>query len=362
MKRIGICNTSFEPGDAVSNDMLGMYNILLEKGYESRLFALTSSLSEPAVHPVEALPAFVHGAEDLCIYHYATGWEQGLNLFSSLACRKIIKYHNVTPSEFFEDINEDYAQACRLGRKLLTKLPEMGVDLYVACSDYSRKELIEAGAEASKCGIVPPFHHIDRLKELNADLGALDLFDDEAVNLLMVGRIAPNKGYDRLIDSFACFTREYNPTSRLLIVGGQDQKLQSYGDYLKNRIAKCGLENRVFFTGKVSDAALKAYYLVADIFLIASIHEGFCVPMIEAMSMKIPIVAVAGSAVTGTLGDSGILWEEFDPELIAASVNAIASDEHLRFALGEMGWKRYQAYFSNEKIENEFLRVLGPFL
>ena len=362
MKRIGICNTNLEPGDAVSNDMLGMYKRLHKKGYRVRLFAFGSSLIEPPVYPIEALPEFLYDSEDLCIYHYATGWEQGLGILSRLKCRKIIKYHNVTPCEFFEGINEDYAQACTLGRKLLTRLPELGVNLYLACSDYSKQELIRAGAKASICEIVPPFHHVDRLKGLEADLAALDRFSHESVNILMVGRIAPNKSYDRLIDAFACYTREYNPKSRLLIVGGQDPKLQSYGEYLKNRIARNRLEKKVVFTGKVSDAALKAYYLVADIFLITSKHEGFCVPMVEAMSMKIPIVAVSGSAVTGTLGDSGILWEEFDPELIAASANAIASDEHLRFALGEMGWKRYQAYFSNERIENDFLRVLGPFL
>ena len=362
MKRIGICNTNLESGDAVSNDMLGMYERLREKGYQVRLFALGTTLSEPVVYPIETLSDFVYNTEDLCLYHYATGWEQGLNILSRLKCRKIIKYHNVTPCEFFEGVNEDYAQACTIGRELLTKLPEMDVDLYLACSEYSKQELIRAGAKASICEIVPPFHHVERLKGLEADLAVLDRFSDESVNLLMVGRIAPNKGYDRLIDAFDCYTREYNPKSRLLIVGGQDPKLQSYGDFLKNRIAGSGLEQKVFLTGKVSDAALKAYYLIADIFLITSLHEGFCVPMVEAMSMKIPIVAVSGSAVTGTLGNSGILWEEFDPELIAASANAIASDEHLRFALGEMGWKRYQVYFSNEKIENEFLRVLGPFL
>lgn len=361
MKRIAICNTNLESGDAVSNDMLGMYRILLEKGREVRLFALETSSLDPPVHPIAAMPEFLHGREDLCIYHYATGWEYGLNILSSLRCRKIIKYHNVTPPEFFEGINVDYTQVCTLGRELLMKLPEMGVDLYLADSEYNRKELIGAGAKASRCEIVPPFHHVDRLKGLDADIVLLDRFNDEYVNLLMVGRIAPNKGYDRLIDAFACYAREYNTKSRLLIVGGQDKKLQSYGDHLKNRIVRSGLVDSIHFTGKVSNATLKAIYLISDIFVNTSRHEGFCVPMIEAMSVKIPIVAVAGSAVTGTLGDAGFLWEEFDPELIAASVNAIVTDEDIRFGLGEMGWERYDRHFSNKKIENDFLQVMGSF-
>ena len=266
MKKIAICNTSYEFGDAVSNDMLGMYNVLVEKGYGVRLFALEPSPSDPPVHSIDTLPEFVHDREDLCIYHYATGWEHGLSILSRLKCRKIIKYHNVTPPEFFEGINADYVQVCTLGRKLLTKLPEMGIDLYLADSEYNNQELIGAGAKPSKCEIVPPFHHVDRLKRLDADLAWLDRFNDESVNILMVGRIAPNKGYDRLIDSFACYAREYNPGSRLLVVGGNDPKLESYKACLEDQIVRNGLKDSVFFTGKVSDAVLKAIYLVADIF------------------------------------------------------------------------------------------------
>jgi len=362
MKKIAICNTSFEPGDAVSNDMMGMNKILVKMGYAVQVFAEAASLSTLTVLPIEALPEFVEDPEDICIYHYATGWDKGLNILSNIRCYKVVRYHNVTPPEFFCGICNDYFQVCEYGHRALQELPKLGVNVYLACSEYSKRELVLAGAEESDCGVVPPFHQVDRLKGIESDLLELDRFNDEFVNLLMVGRLAPNKGYDRLIEAFSYYSHEYNPTSRLLIVGGLDQKLQSYKVHLKNQIARSGLEKKVFFLGKVSDAALKAYYLVADVFAIMSQHEGFCVPIVEAMSMKIPIVAVAGTAITGTVGDSGILWEEFDPEWIAASVNAIACDEHLHFSLGEMGWKRYEEYFSNEKIEHGFLRVLGPFL
>jgi len=93
----------------------------------------------------------------------------------------------------------------------------------------------------------------------------------------------------------------------------------------------------VVFTGKVSEAALKAYYLLAHVFVITSHHEGFCVPLIEAMSMKIPIVAYGKTAIPETVGKVGLVWEECDPQLIAASINKIAQEESLRLTLGEMG-------------------------
>jgi glycosyltransferase involved in cell wall biosynthesis len=115
----------------------------------------------------------------------------------------------------------------------------------------------------------------------------------------------------------------------------------------------------VKFTGGVSDNALKAFYQSANVFMTTSEHEGFCVPLVEAMAMKVAIVAYASSAIPGTVGDVGLVWKERNPYLLAESINSIASDSNLSRALGEMGRRRYERYFTNRKIEAEFLSALG---
>ena len=361
MKRIAICNTSVETGDAVSNDMIGMYHVLVNHGHKVCLFAVDSKITEPHVKPMEEITQFIKAPNDILIYHYATGWDLGLKFLKDLNCRKVIKYHNVTPPEFFEGVNSDYVNVCRAGRHLLTELTRIDADLYVACSEYSKHELIVAGANENKCGVVPPFHHIDRLYKIEADLNELDRYN-KAINMIMVGRLAPNKGHKALIDAYIFYNQHYNPNSRLLIVGSEDPKLQVYTKTLQTKVKSSGFEDRIIFTGKVSDAALKAYYLVADVFMITSMHEGFCVPLIEAMSMKIPIVAYASSAIPDTVGKAGIVWDENDPELMAASVDKIVRDERVRISLGEMGWRRYQNMFTNDKIEAIFLETLNNLL
>jgi len=178
----------------------------------------------------------------------------------------------------------------------------------------------------------------------------------------MVGRVSPNKGHETLIDAFATYYYNYNNNSRLLIVGKEDERLVNYTGLLHNKVNQLGIQEMVVFTGQVSDNALKAYYLVADIFMMTSEHEGFCVPLVEAMAMKVPIVAYGTSAVPGTVGNSGLVWEEPDPFLIAGSVDCIVRDESVRVALGAMGLRRYQEYFTNDNIRSIFLDTLKGLL
>jgi glycosyltransferase involved in cell wall biosynthesis len=118
----------------------------------------------------------------------------------------------------------------------------------------------------------------------------------------------------------------------------------------------------VIFTGEVSEHALKAYYLAAHVFMLTSEHEGFCVPLVEAMAMKIPIVAYASTAIPETVESAGLVWEERNPYLLAESINSIVSGESLRKGLGNMGWQRYTQNFTNAKIEAGFLSAINGFL
>jgi glycosyltransferase involved in cell wall biosynthesis len=190
----------------------------------------------------------------------------------------------------------------------------------------------------------------------------LDTYGDGRTNVLSVARLAPNKGHLTLLNAFAVYHHHYDPTSRLLLVGKEDERLSIYANSLRMRSRELGIENAVVFLGEVSDSALKAFYLVAHVFLMTSEHEGFCVPIIEAMAMKVPVVAYGSSAVPGTVGKAGIVWDKPDPELLAGSLNRVVVDEPARTALATMGRKRFNSRFSRDKIEDRFLKAVGSFL
>ncbi|HEX8145553.1 MAG TPA: glycosyltransferase family 4 protein, partial [Pyrinomonadaceae bacterium] len=315
MSRIAILTRTLTTADAVSNDVIGMYDVLSKHGYEVELYADAWTLHEPRVHHALRLEHFLTGSNDMLIYHYSIGWGLGLELLRGLGCRTVIKYHNVTPPHFFDGIATDYVHMCEEGRQQLKLIARSGCDLYLADSPYNMRELIAEGASERESFVVPPFHHIDRLQSINPDIDILDTYTDGKVNILMVGRVSPNKGHVALLEAFATYYYHYNSNCRLLIVGIEKEEFKAYSRLLREIAGLLCLENAVVFTGEVPDEALKAYYLVANALMFASEHEGFCVPLVEAMAMKVPILAYASSAIPGTVADAGLVWPERDPYL-----------------------------------------------
>jgi glycosyltransferase involved in cell wall biosynthesis len=362
MSRIAILTPSITTGDAVSNDVMGMYKILKELRHETRLYAEGWTFDEPTVWPAHKIRSFLKIPSDLLIYHYSRGWDFGLGLLNERKYKTAIKYHNVTPPEFLVRFSEDFARLCQDGRDQLTDIASAGCDLYMSASSYNERELLQAGVPESKSTVVPPFHHIDRLNSIKPDQKILDAYDDGYVNILMVGRAAPNKNHPALIEAFAAYHHDYNQQSRLLIVGKEETRLNAYNKLLREMAKHLKLQDAVVFAGEVSDSALKAYYSLADVFMMTSEHEGFCVPLVEAMSMKIPIVAYGSSAIPDTVGGVGLVWNERNPYLLAESVNSIVKGNGIGASLGQMGLSRYEQHFTNERIKARFLNAIGKLL
>ncbi len=362
MTRIAILTPSVTTGDAVSNDVLGMYDVLRKRDFDVRVFAEGWALDKPRVWPAPRVESFIKKSTDILIYHYSRGWDPGLELLRNLNCQKVIKYHNVTPPDFFVRYNTDYAAMCAEGRRQITSVADSGCDLYLSASAYNMRELIEAGASESKSFIVPPFHHVDRLHAVEPDASVLNRCRDGKVNICMVGRVAPNKGHPALIEAFAAYHHDYNPNSRLIIVGKEEVRLAKYSTLMRALVKRLGLPDDVIFTGEVSDRALRAYYAAAHVFMITSEHEGFCVPLVEAMAMKIPIVAYASTAIPETVGTVGLVWEERNPYLLAESIKSIVGNRSVGRALSAMGWRRYAQHFTNARIEAGFLNAINELL
>ncbi|HYJ47141.1 MAG TPA: glycosyltransferase family 4 protein [Pyrinomonadaceae bacterium] len=359
LNRVAILTSHLSTGDAVSNDAVGMCAAFQRRGLDARLFAGSWDPSEAEVFKADGVKEFVTGPEDLLIYHFSIEWEPGLTLLRELRCRRAIKYHNVTPPGFFEGISLWHEEKCRVGREQLTEIARMNCDLYTADSEYNRLDLLNAGAAGERCFVVPPFHHVDRLRTIEADIDVLDEYRDGKTNILMVGRVAPNKGHAALIEAFSVYYHDYNRDSRLLIVGKEEAAFRTYSERLHEWTATMLSEEAVLFTGEATDRELKSYYLMANVFAMASEHEGFCVPIIEAMSMKVPVVAYASSAIPATVGGAGLVLEERNPYLMAETIDRLAGDENLNVAFGMAGWQRYERHFANEQVEAELFEAIG---
>ena len=80
-------------------------------------------------------------------------------------------------------------------------------------------------------------------------------------------------------------------------------------------------------TGSVSDEALAAYYATSDVFVCASEHEGFCVPIVEAMGFGLPVVAFDAGAVPETAGTGALVVEDKSPLALATAAHKVTADE-----------------------------------
>ena len=172
---------------------------------------------------------------------------------------------------------------------------------------------------------------------------------------MFVGRLAPNKCQHDLVKVLATLRAGADPTARLRLVGGAE--LATYESALRELASGLGLTDAVEISGSVSPGALAAYYATADVFVSVSEHEGFCVPLLEAMAHDVPVVAYGAGAVPETLGGGGVLLPDKTPVLVAAAVARVARDQGLRDALVTAGRERL-ANFTPEVVSSRLLDVL----
>jgi glycosyltransferase involved in cell wall biosynthesis len=359
MTRVAILTSHISTGSAVSSDVLGMRIALERNGIDARVYAESSDLQEPRIWPLGEIDDFLKEPDDILIYHHSIGWNPALGLLQGRKCKTVVKYHNITPPSFFSGISTWHEEMCREGREQLQAIVDTGCDLYLSDSVYNQQELLATGADEFRSFVVPPFHEIDRLQSLDADLDTLDQYRDGRAIVLSVGRVAPHKGHADLIEAFAAYYYDHNQNSRLLIVGPEEEAFAAHSKRLREIIQFLIVEDAVTFTGEISDSALKACYLLASVFVSPSKHEGFCLPLVEAMAAKVPIISYDSAAIPETVGTAGIVLQDRDAELMAESINLVIKDEAMNVQLGIEGRRRYENYFATSSIETKFLRALG---
>jgi L-malate glycosyltransferase len=191
------------------------------------------------------------------------------------------------------------------------------------------------------------------------DRRILRQYRDGMVNLLFVGRCAPNKRIEDLLNAFYYFQRYVQPASRLIHVGSY-AGMEQYHALLLTRSRELQLKN-VELVGSVRQDELNAYYEVSRAFLCMSDHEGFCIPLLEAMTHDVPVVAYAAGAVPETLDGAGVLVRERRFDLIAETLGRVAEDEPLRTAILK-GQRARLARYEKQDLAADLRRYLGPLL
>jgi glycosyltransferase involved in cell wall biosynthesis len=235
----------------------------------------------------------------------------------------ILIYHNITPPEYFLGVHEQLVRQCYHGRREL--LPYRSrCDLALGDSEFNRQELETLGfSPTGVLPVVPGFTHLDT----TGDARIAEAYDDDWTNILFVGRLIPNKRPDDLIRFFHAYKTGYNPLSRLILAGSYGG-FESYLAQLHMLVAALGVRD-VHILGQVTNEELTALYDVADLFLCASEHEGFCVPLIESFYKRVPVLAYAATAVPATMDGGGMLYESRDPRRVATLMDALLTDAGL---------------------------------
>jgi glycosyltransferase involved in cell wall biosynthesis len=362
MAMIHLLTPAVYPGDAVSNDLLGMLRWLRTRGYRVEAYTGNCHRSlRKQLRPVRAYRDHLRARDDVLIYHHSVGWPAGLALYEQSRNLKVVKYHNVTPAAYYRYYNRGYARACRKGARDTRRLVSAGPELLLADSAFNARELVALGADPGACHTVPPFHGLGELDPLPLD-DALAARLRQRCNLLFVGRLAPNKGHGHLIRALAHYVHYLARPAHLVLVGGFDHGLDDYREDLRYEIQRHRLQGLVHFPGKVSPRRLKTYYAHAQVFVCASEHEGFCVPLVEAMYYRIPIVAYGSGAIPQTLGGAGLVWETPAPAVLAESIRQIEEHADVREALVQSQWQRYQAHYTPAAIGRRLEEALSPLL
>ena len=339
-------------GDAIGDSARRMRGLLRQMGHTSELYALTiDDELRGDVRPF-ADPAAKQG--DLTMFHFALPSPM-TEAFARLTGGRLLQYHNVTPASYFAPYDPALFRLASIARQELATLVGR-VDLALGVSDYNRRELEALGFEPT--GVLPLAVDLSRITR-SVQRPALDrILDDDFVNFLFVGRIAPNKKIEDHIRLAEHYKRYVDAYYRFIFVGKYDAVPRYFATIRALMTEYRLLNERFVFTGPVPDEDLAVYYRHAAVYISLSEHEGFCAPLLEAMAADVPVLAYSAAAVPETLGGAGVQFAPKDMELAAELLGSLAFDDDLRRSV-IAGQRRRLTDFSDQRIERDLAAIVS---
>lgn len=336
-------SAGFQLGDAISQEMLEIKRLLAKEKYEGKIYAENVFSSDRKY--AEKITKAKIKPSDVIVYHHSIH-SKVLDFLLQFPNKKILIYHNVTPENFFEPYDLRFSYLLRKGREDLEIIREH-FQHFFAVSHFNLNELIHLGFKQSR---IFPLH-------LNFQKWNLDSLDQKTKvksfhnpSFLFVGRIAPNKRQDDLIRFARIWKSNYGNQFSLRMLGFCNPDQQSYLDELNFMISQLDLQEEVKIISYVDESKLKKIYFESNLFLSMSEHEGFCVPLMEAMHFQLPVVAYSAGAVPETLGDAGILFQTKDFDLLAKEIDKIFQNIEYRNSILYQQNQRLDLYLKSTSI------------
>jgi glycosyltransferase involved in cell wall biosynthesis len=338
-------------GDAIGDSARRVRDLLRELGHDSDLDALTiDDALKDDVRPFSDAGA---RRGDITIFHYALPSPMTA-AFARLDRGRVLQYHNVTPASFFAQYDPALFRLASLGRQELATLVGH-VEVALGDSSYNRQELDALGF--GNTGVFPIAVDTSRVTAAASRPALDETLDDGLVNFLFVGRIAPNKMIEDHIRLAEVYKRYVDAYYRFIFVGRYDV-VPKYYAMIRALMSEYRLLNdRFIFTGHVSDEELAVYYRHAAVYISLSEHEGFCVPLVEAMAADVPVLAYSAGAVPDTLGGAGVQFAPKDLEFAAELLGSLAFDDDLRRSV-IAGQRRRLAAFGDDRIRTELAGLI----
>ena len=341
-------------GDAIGDSARRVRDILRGAGHHSELYALT--IDDELRGEVRPFSDAAARAGDVTIFHFALP-SLMTEAFASLDHGRVLQYHNITPAQFFAPYDPGLFRLAALGRLELATLVGR-VELALGDSEFNRRELEQLGFEPT--GVMPIAVNTERITDAPPRPALEKILSDGLVNILFVGRIAPNKRIEDHIRLAEIYKRYVDSYYRFIFVGRYDGLPRYYAQVRALIDEYQMLPDRFWFTGPVPDADLAAFYRWADVYVSLSEHEGFCVPLVEAMAANVPVLAYAAGAVPETLGGAGVLFTPKDLELAAEAMGMLVYDRPFRQSVLE-GQRRRLLDFAPGCIEQRLNELIGQF-
>jgi L-malate glycosyltransferase len=340
--------------DAIGGHVMQLRDLLRSRGYQSDIYYGNASSDRLD----DGLPVSRLGdrpsAGRVLLYQLSIG--SGVaDIFRGRSERKFVNYHNITPADLLEAWMPSVGEEVRLGRAQLRDLASV-TEFAIADSEFNERELQAAGYRSTTT--VPLLIDLDGFAGSPDRALAARLADQKAdggADLLFVGKVSPHKGQHDLVKALAAYRRLYDPKARLHLVGGAIS--DEYQLAVERFAQELDLLDAVEIAGSVTHEELIAYYAASDVFVCLSNHEGFCVPLLESMYHRLPIVAYTNTAVPETVRGAGLILPNKEPARVAAAIDRVVRDDQLRTTLAQAASARVGT-FALPRVQDGFLSAL----
>ena len=338
-------------GDAIGDSARRVRQMLRGAGHQSDIFALT--IDDALQGDVRPFSDPESRSGEITVFHFALPSPMTAE-FAALRRTRVLQYHNITPSAFFAPYDPQLFRLAALGRQELGSLVGK-VDVALGDSEFNRQELEALGF--SPTGVLPIAVDTERLTGAPRIPALEKILANGLINILFVGRIVPNKRIEDHIRLAELYKRYVDSYYRFIFVGRYDG-VPRYYNAIRALIAQYRmLPDRFIFTGAVTDDELAAYYRWADVYVSLSEHEGFCVPLVEAMAADVPVLAFAAGAVPETLAGAGVVFSPKDLEFAAEMMGTLVYDRAVRSQVIE-GQRRRLTDFGDARVADQLHGLL----